>query len=205
MRAEKDHLYIGIGAPCNVPGEMRQDCMEPRDIMGTINAFGPLHDVDGRRVETLEGKQRVVAKGIRNTVGFTFHPETGALWFTENGSDNWPDPLGSKDYPPCELNVIPDPSINAAARDFGFQYCYGYNLSDPRFPLEPPLTCLTAGYEPAALEFPAHTAPLGMRISGPSPVQFPAAFGNRAFIAQHGATFVAEYTQNATHTMMISL
>src|SRR5690606_31257409 len=70
-------LYLPIGAPCNV-------CNEPN--YGVITRMNP----DG-------SDQEVVARGVRNTVGFTWHPTTRELWFTDNGRD-W---LGD-DQPPCE-------------------------------------------------------------------------------------------------------
>ena len=45
--------------------------------------------------------KRIIAEGIRNSVGMTFHPITGELWFTDNGRDM----LGD-DIPPCELNKL---------------------------------------------------------------------------------------------------
>jgi len=96
-------LYFPIGAPCNV-------CNEPKYAMITrMNADG--------------SGQEVFARGIRNTVGFTWHPVTKQLWFTDNGRD-W---LGD-DAPPCELNVA-----TRAGLDFGFPYCHGKDIKDPEF------------------------------------------------------------------------
>ena len=94
-------LYVPIGAPCNV-------CNEPKYASITrMNADG--------------SGQEVFARGVRNTVGFTWHPVTKQLWFTDNGRD-W---LG-EDAPPCELNVAP-----RAGLDFGFPYCHGKDIKDP--------------------------------------------------------------------------
>jgi len=96
-----DKLYFPIGAPCNV-------CNEPKYAMITrMNADG--------------SGQEVFARGVRNTVGFTWHPVTKQLWFTDNGRD-W---LG-EDAPPCELNVA-----TRAGLDFGFPYCHGKDIKDP--------------------------------------------------------------------------
>jgi glucose/arabinose dehydrogenase len=85
-------LYLPIGAPCNV-------CNQPKyGVITRMNADG--------------SGQEVFARGVRNTVGFTWHPQTHELWFTENGRDY----LGDN-APPCELNVAP-----RAGLDFGFPY-----------------------------------------------------------------------------------
>src|SRR5262249_40977891 len=75
------HLYVPVGAPCNI-------CEPPGPLYATIT-----------RLDLATGRPEVVARGVRNTVGFDFHPETGELWFTDNGRD-W---LGD-DQPPHELN-----------------------------------------------------------------------------------------------------
>ncbi|MDH3616029.1 MAG: PQQ-dependent sugar dehydrogenase, partial [Gammaproteobacteria bacterium] len=89
-----DKLYISIGAPCNV-------CEEPG--YAEIVRMNP----DGSERETY-------ASGIRNSVGFTWHPETGEFWFTDNGRDM----LGD-DVPACELNHAPQQGLH-----FGFPYCH---------------------------------------------------------------------------------
>jgi len=98
-----DHLYISIGAPCNVcdrPGFSRIDRMLP------------------------DGSEREVwAEGVRNSVGLAWHPVTGELWFTDNGRDM----LGD-DLPPDELNHAP-----AGGLHFGFPVCHGGFLLDPKF------------------------------------------------------------------------
>ena len=146
-------LYIPVGMPCNI-------CEPSDEIYGTITRINP----DGSGFE-------IYASGIRNTVGFDWDPETGDLWFTENGRD-W---LGD-DLPPDELNHAPDPGMN-----FGFPYYYGDNIENPEYEGEdnPP------GCIPAALDLPAHVAPLGMRFySGP---MFPGEYNNTIFIAEHGS------------------
>ena len=64
-----DKLYVPVGTPCNI-------CDPEEDIFGTISRIGA--DGSGREL---------VAEGIRNTLGFDWHPVTGELWFTENGAD----------------------------------------------------------------------------------------------------------------------
>ena len=77
----KKELFVSVGAPCNV-------CLEKNSAYGTIVNLDP---------ET--GNFEIYAKGVRNTVGFAWHPQTGELWFTDNGRD-W---LGDNN-PPDELN-----------------------------------------------------------------------------------------------------
>ena len=66
------------------------------------------------------GKIEVVARGVRNTVGFDWHPQSGELWFTDNGRD-W---LGD-DAPPDELNRLVRPG-----QHFGYPYCQGGTRGD---------------------------------------------------------------------------
>jgi glucose/arabinose dehydrogenase len=144
-------LYVPIGAPCNV-------CNEPN--YGVITRMNP----DGSGYE-------VFAKGVRNTVGFTWHPQTSELWFTDNGRD-WM----SDDQPPCELNVAP-----RAGLDFGFPYCHGRNVRDPDFGNLGECSRMT----PPVQTLGAHVAPLAVKFyTGQS---FPEEFRDRAFIAEHGS------------------
>jgi glucose/arabinose dehydrogenase len=96
-------LYVPIGAPCNVCDEAGYS------VITRMNA-------DGSELE-------VFAEGVRNTVGFTWHPDTGEMWFTDNGRD-W---MGD-DIPDCELNHAPEPGMH-----FGFPYCHGADIIDPEY------------------------------------------------------------------------
>jgi glucose/arabinose dehydrogenase len=145
-------LYVPVGMPCNI-------CEREDPRYGTIMRMNP----DGSGLE-------VYASGIRNTVGFDWHPGTGELWFTENGRD-W---LGD-DLPPDELNRAAGPG-----RHFGFPYCYGSGTPDPDFPGR---DC--SQYVPAELELGAHVAALGMRFYAGD--QFPEKYRGGIFIAEHGS------------------
>lgn len=114
----------------------------------------------------------VFGHGIRDTQGFDWHPETGELWFVENGRDG----LGN-DAPPDELNVAPKQGL-----DFGFPFCHGTAVADPKFGDE--RSC--DEFTPPALDLPAHAAPLGLRFY--TGAQFPAEYRNRLFIAEHGSS-----------------
>ncbi|MFO7304914.1 MAG: PQQ-dependent sugar dehydrogenase [Gammaproteobacteria bacterium] len=144
-------LYVPIGAPCNVCNESGY---------AVITRMNP----DGTG-------QEVFARGVRNTVGFTWHPQTNHLWFTDNGRDY----LGD-DAPPCELNVAPRPGL-----DFGFPYCHGRNIKDPEFGHLGDCSRAT----PPVQELGAHVAPLGVKFYTGS--MFPAAYRNQVFIAEHGS------------------
>jgi glucose/arabinose dehydrogenase len=146
-------LYVPVGAPCNI-------CESEEEIFGTITRINP--DGSGREI---------FARGIRNTVGFDWHPETKELWFTDNGRDNWGD-----DRPPEELNHAPKPGLH-----FGFPYRYGKSLIDTTFKT----TMKESDFQPAALEMAAHNAALGMRFY--TGKMFPAEYRNKIFIAQHGS------------------
>ncbi|MFQ5627660.1 MAG: PQQ-dependent sugar dehydrogenase, partial [bacterium] len=146
-------LYVPVGAPCNI-------CEPDEDIFGTITRI----DADG------SGRE-IFARGIRNTVGFDWHPETKELWFTDNGRDAWGD-----DRPPEELNHAPEAGLH-----FGFPYRYGKALVDTTFKT----TMQGKDFQPAAFEMAAHNAALGMRFY--TGAMFPAAYRNKIFIAQHGS------------------
>ena len=144
-------LYIAIGAPCNI-------C--DREGFANISRM----NADG-------SEQEIVASGIRNSVGFTWHPETGDLWFTDNGRDM----LGD-DIPPGELNHMPRNGLH-----FGFPVCHGGEIQDPEFGDQG--DC--ADFEPPAQKLGPHVAPLGILFYDGT--MFPDEFKGQAFIAEHGS------------------
>ena len=146
-------LYVPVGAPCNI--------CEPD---GNRYALISRMKADGSAME-------VFARGIRNTVGFDWHPVTKELWFTDNGGDN----LGD-DVPPDELNHVPKPGLN-----FGYPYCHGGDIPDPQFGKKHPCSEFT----PPAQKLGPHVAALGMRFYTGS--MFPAEYRNQIFIAEHGS------------------
>jgi glucose/arabinose dehydrogenase len=145
-------LYIPVGAPCNV--------CERGDPYAGITRLKP----DGSAMET-------VARGVRNTVGFDWHPVTKELWFTDNGRDMMGD-----DVPPDELNHAPQPGMH-----FGFPFCHGGDVADPDFAGK--RSC--AEFTPPAQKFGAHVASLGMRFY--TGAMFPPEYANQIFIAEHGS------------------
>jgi len=146
-------LYMGIGAPCNV-------CEPEPERHGLIARMQP----DGTQWQ-------VVAQGIRNTVGFDWHPANKALWFTDNGRDQ----LGD-DIPPDELN-----RVARQGEHFGFPYCHGGNVPDPEYGSKHACSEFT----PPAQNLAPHAAALGMGFY--TGRQFPAAYRNQVFIAEHGS------------------
>jgi glucose/arabinose dehydrogenase len=115
--------------------------------------------------------KQVFARGIRNSVGFDWDPETGELWFTDNGRDAW-----GNDIPPEELNHAPRTGLH-----FGFPYRFGKTLVDYDYQTD----MKAADFTPPALELPAHNAALGMRFYRGG--MFPESYKHRIFIASHGS------------------
>jgi glucose/arabinose dehydrogenase len=146
-------LYVPVGAPCNI-------CEEKDSIFATITRINP----DGTGMEIYE-------KGIRNTVGFTWHPDTKEMWFTDNGRD-----LMGDDKPFCELNYAPQKGMH-----FGFPYVHQGNILDPEFGKGKKVE----DYTPPALKVGPHVAPLGLRFYTGN--MFPAEYRNRIFICEHGS------------------
>jgi len=146
-------LYVPVGAPCNI-------CESKDPVYASITRM----NTDGSGME-------VFARGIRNTVGFTWHPETKALWFTDNGRDMMGD-----DIPPCEFNTAPTAGLN-----FGYPYCHGGTIKDPEFGNKKPC----ADFIKPVQNLNAHVAPLGVKFYTGS--MFPEIYKNQAFIAEHGS------------------
>ena len=153
LKIGKDNrIYFNIGAPCNV--------CEVKDPYATIASI----KLDGSDFS-------IFARGVRNSVGFLFHPITNDLWFTDNGRDG----LGD-DLPPCELNYSDGPGYH-----FGFPYCFGNNIIDKTLSYKN--TCNQ--FIPTMVDFEAHVAPLGIDISTGN--LFSESLNNTIFIAQHGS------------------
>jgi len=143
-------LYVPVGAPCNT--------CERDEIFASITRI----DADGKNRE-------IVAHGVRNSVGFDWHPQTNEMWFTDNGRDMIDD-----NTPPEELN-----RVTKAGEHFGFPYRYGKDYVDDAFKTDKKAEEFVA---PMA-EMPAHTAGLGMRFYTGS--SFPAEYKYDVFIAYH--------------------
>tara|TARA_A100001015_G_scaffold197298_1_gene219999 strand:- start:733 stop:1881 length:1149 start_codon:yes stop_codon:yes gene_type:complete len=151
-----NNLYIPVGVPCNI-------CLEPQT---KDTRFAAIH-------KYVDGELITVADGVRNSVGFDWHPVTGKLYFSDNGRD-W---LGD-DSPSCELNVI-----EKEGSFFGYPYKHAKNVIDPEF------GHLLSSFErelvdPIA-ELGPHVAPLGIAFYDKD--NFPKKYKNSIFIALHGS------------------
>lgn len=152
-------LYVSIGSTCNV-------CNEPDERYAAISRLNP----DGSAFE-------VFAKGLRNSVFFTFHPETKKILAGDMGRDY----LGD-DLPPEEVNII-DPLLNPG-KNYGWPVCYGNKIFDTKFDSgKTPNYCQTT--EPPVIEMPAHSAPLGLWFYTGD--LFGGDFKNNLFISYHGS------------------
>ena len=146
-------LYVPVGAPCNI-------CDPENPIYASITRI----DADGSNRE-------IFAEGVRNTVGFTWHPETEVLWFTDNGRDMMGD-----DRPPDELNRAPEKGMH-----FGYPYCHGGDIPDPELGSEG----VCPKYVPPVQNLGPHVAALGpLFYTGE---MFPAEYRGQLLIAEHGS------------------
>jgi glucose/arabinose dehydrogenase len=146
-------LYVPFGAPCNI-------CEPPTKEYAQIRRYNP----DG------SGKE-VIATGVRNSVGFDWHPKTKELWFTDHGRD-W---MGD-DGPQDELNRLAKPGAN-----FGFPYCHADGKVDSEFKKQDACKGVT---RPVRLMGP-HTAVMGVKFYTGS--MFPKEYQNTMFIARKGS------------------
>ncbi len=146
-------LYVPVGAPCNI-------CEPDADRYAVIMRL----DADGSNLETF-------ARGIRNSVGFDWHPQTKVLWFNDHGRD-W---MGD-DMPSDELNRAPKSGMH-----FGYPYCHQGDTPDPEYGSK--RQC--KDFVPPALKQGGHVAPNGLRFY--TGTMFPETYRNRILIAQHGS------------------
>lgn len=148
---KKGKLVIAVGAPCNV-------C--------SVDNTAEIRQINLSTLKTV-----ALAQGVRNSVGFDWHPLTGQLWFTDNGRDFMGDTI-----PADELNVV-----TKNGQHFGFPICHGGTVLDPVFGKNKHCK----NYTKPAWRFTAHAAPLGMRFY--SGTMFPKKYQQQLFVAQHGS------------------
>lgn len=163
-------LYIPVGAPCNI-------CEPKEEIFATITRID---------VNKPNSKPEIYAQGVRNTVGFDWHPITGEMWFTDNGRDM----LGD-DTPDCELN-----RITAKGQHFGYPYWHAGEVKDPDFGTQ---GNEKSDYIKPVAKLGAHVAPLGMRFYEGK--MFPKEFNNQVLIARHGSW---NRTQKSGYDIMLA-
>jgi len=145
------HLVISIGVPCNI--------CKP-------NNTALIKQIDLKTLKTT-----ILARGVRNSVGFDWHPVSKQLWFTDNGRDLMGDTI-----PADELNRVVNPG-----QHFGFPACHGGTVLDPLYGKKG--DCKQ--YSKPAWKFDAHVAPLGMRFY--TGKMFPKIYYRQLFVAQHGS------------------
>src|SRR5260221_3797810 len=145
-------LYYNVGAPGNI--------VMPGYFQASIS-----------RVDPKSGTVETYVQGVRNSVGFDWHPQTKQLWFTNHGRD-WV----SDDMPNDTLHTVSHKGMN-----FGYPFCHQGDFLDPEFGKG--RSCKE--FDPPTLKLGAHVAPLGMRFY--TGKMFPAEYRNNIFIARHGS------------------
>jgi glucose/arabinose dehydrogenase len=146
-------MYVSVGSTCNI-------CEEKDPRRATILQY----NLDGTG-------EKIFAKGLRNSVGLTWHPQTNELWAADNGRD-W---LGD-DLPPEEINIIKE------GKHYGWPYCYGQQQPNPEFKDRTDFCKETL---PPTVPLQAHSAPLGLTFY--TGKQFPEEYQGNLFVAFHGS------------------
>jgi len=151
-------LMLSVGSSCNA-------CVEDSEERATL-----------LRVDPDTGARSIFARGLRNTMGFDWHPQTGALWGMDHGAD-----LRGNNQPPEELNLLVE------NRHYGWPYVYGQRTVDTE--MEPPPNMSAEEFaqttEPSVLDYQAHSSPIGFTFYRAE--QFPEEFRNSAFAAMRGS------------------
>lgn len=152
-------LYVSNGSSCNACSETSPE----KAAMIRMNQDG-----SGREI---------FASGLRNTIGFDWHPVTGQLWGFDHGSD-W----RGDNNPPEELNLL------EMENNYGWPWCYGNQQPDVYVPVPPPGGSRAAYCEKTMapmMEYTAHAAPIwALFYTG---AQFPAEYQNDMFVAMRGS------------------
>jgi len=158
IKVRNNSLFISIGSSCNV-------CYEKDERRAAIIRC----DLNGTGC-------RVFARGLRNAVGFIFHPVTGKMYSTDNGRD-W---LG-ENLPPDEINLVED------GKNYGWPVCYGKNIHDTDFDKNVYIRnpCMEPFEMPSLVDLQAHSAPLGLAFYYGN--SFPQEYRGDLFVAYHGS------------------
>jgi glucose/arabinose dehydrogenase len=152
-------LYISVGSECN-------DCKESDKELASM-----------LRVDPKTWERKLFATGLRNTIGFDWHPVTREMWGVDNGGDG----KGNK-WPPEEVNHIFSGGL------YGFPFAYGKKKVDRsrEDPAGDTKEEWVKNTEPSVLELPAHMAPIGMRFFG-NAANIPADYAGDALVCFHGS------------------
>lgn len=168
-----EHLYLNIGSSCNV-------CVETDASRATIERYTKQGEAAGALVTLGRHKPSATwAKGLRNSQGFAWHPVTGDMYATNNGSDMR---AAAKDGP-VDDNLPPE-HLNRIApnKHYGWPYCWGNQFADPQFLSDTDFCKTTQAPE---IMFDAHSTPLG--ISFLDKTHFPSEYKTDAIVALHGS------------------
>lgn len=168
-----EHLYLNVGSSCNA-------CVETDASRATIERYTKKGEAAGALVTLGRHNPGATwARGLRNSQGFAWHPVTGDMYATNNGSDmrsatkNGPI---DDNLPPEHLNRI-EPQTH-----YGWPYCWGKQFADPQFSTDDGF-CKTT--RPPEIMFDAHSTPLG--ISFLDKTHFPSEYKTDAIVALHGS------------------
>ena len=152
-RDSEGFLYLNVGAPCNI-------CLSEDERFASI-----------LRMDPATGDTTIYARGVRNSVGFAWHPTTGLLWFSDNGGD-WMGP----EVPLEEINVVSTPGEH-----FGYPFIHAGVVKDQNYGADKN----PDDYTKPAFYIRAHSAALGITFYTGD--QFPAQYKNALFVAEHGS------------------
>ena len=156
-------LYISMGQPFNVTPADKVELYKERGLGGITKM-----DRDGKN-------RKVIATGIRNSVGHAFNPKDGSLWFTDNQVDGMGDEI-----PPGELNRMPQEGMWYGHPYYGGGSTRTNEYKDQEIPAD-----MAKRYVKPQVEMIAHAADLGMMFyTGRS---FPEKYKGAIFSAQHGS------------------
>mgnify|MGYP001574456170 CR=1 FL=1 len=156
IKVYNNSIYLSIGSSCNA-------CYEEDERRGAISKC----DLDGENCE-------IFASGLRNAVGFVFHPATGKIYATENGRD-----LLGDDLPPDEVNLVEE------GKNYGWPVCYGKRIHDTDFDKNVYIRDPCQDTEPSLVDLQAHSAPLGLAFYRGD--NFPNEYAGDLFVAYHGS------------------
>ena len=168
-----NYLYLNVGSSCNV-------CVEDDPSRATILRY----TLEGKPAGGLEVVGRhslapIWARGLRNSQGFAWHPKTGSMFATNNGSDMRSDKKNGKvndELPPEHFNKI------EPGKHYGWPHCWGEQVVDPNFAGADNFCKTTM---PPAITFTSHSTPIGVTFL--DKVKFPAEYKNDAIVALHGS------------------
>lgn len=150
---DEGFLYLNVGAPCNI-------CLSDDERFASI-----------LRMDPSTGETTIYARGVRNSVGFAWHPTTGRMWFSDNGRD-WMGP----EVPLEEINVVTTPGEH-----FGYPFIHAGVVKDPQYGGDKN----PDDYTKPVFYIRAHAAALGIDFYTSD--QFPAEYRNALFVAEHGS------------------